>query len=198
MTGHDIPLLLTASRLTLAPVLWRLAWVGRGRLFCAGLLAELALDIADGVLARRISPPAALARQRRWDGAVDATIYFSVPWCVLRLRPGVVRAQAGPLAALLAAHLIDLAVGVARFGQLPRYHTWSFKLTAGALGLAVPTLFWRGDTSGPFRLALLAATLAHAENVAITLALPGWQAPVPTLLHAIKARDNRLGGDGHH
>jgi len=190
MKTPDVPLLLTVARLALAPALWRLAWRRRERLFCAGLLAELALDIADGVLARRISPPATLARQRRWDGAVDAVIYLSVPWCVLRLRPGVVRAQAGPLAALLAAHLIDFAAGVARFGQLPRYHAWSFKLTAGALGLAVPTLFRWGDGSRPFRLALLAATLAHAENVAITLALPGWQTPVPTLLHAFQARDD--------
>ena len=98
------------------------------------------------------------------------------------------RAQAVPLAALLAAHLIDFAAGMARFGQLPRYHTWSFKLTAGALGLAIPTLFRWGDASRPFRLALLAATLAHAENVAITMALPEWQTPVPTLLHAFWMR----------
>lgn len=184
MKGMDFPLLLTGARLALAPILGALAWRGHGKPFCCCLLAELGLDIADGVLARRFSPPATLARQRWWDGRVDAAIYCAVPWCVWRLRPGVVRAQAGPLAALAGAHLLNLATGLARFGRLPRYHTLSFKLTAGALGLAVPTLFTRGAASRPFRLALLAATLAHLENVAITLTLPEWRAAVPTWWHA--------------
>ncbi|CAA9583993.1 MAG: hypothetical protein AVDCRST_MAG88-3689, partial [uncultured Thermomicrobiales bacterium] len=63
-------------------------------------------------------------------------------------------------------------------------HIWSHP----ALGLAVPTLFTRGVRSRPFRLALLAATLAHLENVAITLTLAEWRASVPTLWHALHGR----------
>lgn len=188
MSRADFPSLLTGARLALAPLLGLLAWRRRGTPFCACLLAALGLDIADGVLARRFSPPVALARQRRWDGRVDAVIYLTAPWAIWRLRPGVARAQAGPLAALAGAHLLNLATGWARFGRLPRYHTRSFKLSAGALGLAVPTLFTRGVRSRPFRLALLAATAAHLENVAITLTLAEWRAPVPTLWHALHAR----------
>lgn len=191
MKGADFPLLLTGTRLALAPLLGLLTWRGRGKLFCYCLLAELGLDIADGVLARRFSPFAALARQRRCDGLVDAVIYLTVPWYIWWLRPGVVRAHAGPLAALVGAHLLNLATGLVKFRRLPRYHTRSFKLSVGALGLAVPTLFIDGVRSRPFRVALLAATVAHLENIAITLTLVEWRAAVPTLWHALHMRRRR-------
>ena len=178
------PWFLTLSRFALAPVLVVCAWRRAGMPFCALLVASLGMDIADGVLARRWLNPAALARQRRWDGGADAVLYGIAPLCLWRLRPGLPRAQAMPLVLLLLAHLLDLAAGLAKFRRLPRYHTRSFRISAGALGLAVPTLFTHGDRAAPFEFALWAATAAHIENILITHSLTYWRASVPTLRDA--------------
>src|SRR5262249_54297956 len=149
--------------------------------FCALLTAALALDIVDGVLARRLSPPGLLRQQRVWDGRVDALVYVAVPLCVLRLRPDVLRTHRHLAALFVVAHLLDAATGLWKWHRLPRYHSWSFKYSAGAMGFTLPTLLIGEGDGRLFRMALGAAILSHGENIAITCAMRTWSSDVPSL-----------------
>src|SRR5919197_5710701 len=66
-----IPAGLSLLRLLAVPWVVRLARRGaRGRC-CAAIATLVAIDLVDGILARRIGDPAALRRQRRMDSAAD-------------------------------------------------------------------------------------------------------------------------------
>src|SRR5205085_12145001 len=124
MTGRafrHIPAGMTVLRLLAVPWVVRLAQRGaRGRC-CAAMATLVGIDLADGILARRIGDPAALPRQRRMDGATDLAFAAAVPPCVYWVRPELLRQERGPITLVVTAQAASLVACDARFTRLPRY-----------------------------------------------------------------------------
>jgi hypothetical protein len=64
---------------------------------------HLVIDLADGILARRIGDPTALRRQRALDSVADVALRLTAPLCARRLCPTLLRQEAVPIANLAAA-----------------------------------------------------------------------------------------------
>src|SRR5262249_10493283 len=86
------------------------------------------------------------------------------------------------------------ATGLWKWHRLPRYHSWSFKYSAGAMGFTLPTLLIGEGDGRLFRIALGAAILAHGENIAITCAMRTWSSDVPSLWHLLPEREQLAAG----
>ena len=183
-----LPAGLSGLRLLAAPGLVRLARRSARGQWCTAVAMLVALDLADGILARRIGHAAALRRQRALDGLADAVLDAVVPVGACQLRPELLRQERVPLAVLAAAQAASVLACAAKFRRLPRYHTVLFKWSAGSLGVALAGRVAGGRLSVAFRPAVAVVALAHLEALAITLVLDHYEQPVPTV-GAVLGRD---------
>lgn len=177
-TLRHVPAGLSLLRLVAAPPVVRLAQRGARGPCSAAMAALVAVDLADGILARRIGDPVALRRQRRLDGIADLAFCAIIPLCVGRLRPEMVREERVPIALVTAAQGASVLACLARFGRLPLYHTAAYKWTSGTLGAALAGRIAGGWLSAGFRPAVALLALAHLEALAITLLLDTYRRPV--------------------
>ena len=184
-TGMNVPNLLSALRIVLAPMLLVLAWFGAGRVFLAGLCVSLASDIVDGKLARKLGQTSELGA--KLDSWGDFATYMCVPWCAAWLRPDFVRTEWMFFAAVVASYTIPVAIGFLKYRRLTSYHTKAATLGAYLVGGATVVIF-AGGPAWPFRLATAVLVYAELEEIAITCLLRSWRANVPTLGHALALR----------
>ncbi|HEX7606596.1 MAG TPA: hypothetical protein VF348_07785, partial [Usitatibacter sp.] len=90
---------------------------------------------------------------------------------------------AGVVGTLALNHLVEFI----KFRRESSYHTWLSKTWGVVLFVALVFLF-AGNNDGLVPWGLGLGLLSHAENLAITLALPVWQHDVPTIVHALAIR----------
>jgi phosphatidylserine synthase len=185
---RHIPAGLSVLRLLAVPWVVRLAQRrARGRC-CAAIATLVGIDLADGILARRIGDPIALRRQRALDGVADVALFVTAPLCARRLRPTLVRQEAVPITIVAAAQAASLVACYARFGRLPRYHTEVYKWSSGTMGVALAARVAGGRLALAFRPAVALLVLAHLEALAITLLLDSYRQPVATLWEVLDGR----------
>jgi phosphatidylserine synthase len=185
---RHIPAGLSVLRLLAVPWVVRLARRGaRGRC-CAAIATLVGIDLADGILARRIGDPVALHRQRRMDSAADLAFAVAVPPCVYWVRPELLRQERVPITLVGAAQAASLVACYARFGHLPRYHTEAYKWSSGTMGVALAARVAGGRLAIAFRPAVALLVLAHLEALAITLLLDAYRQPVATIWEVLDGR----------
>ena len=185
---RHIPAGLSVLRLFAVPWVVRLARQrARGRC-CAAMATLVGIDLADGILARRIGDPVALRRQRRMDSAADLAFAMAVPPCVYWVRPELLRQERVPITLVVAAQAASLVACYARFGRLPRYHTAAYKWSSGTMGVALAARVAGGRLAIAFRPVVALLVLAHLEALAITLLLDAYRQPVATVWEVLDGR----------
>ncbi|MBM3506729.1 MAG: CDP-alcohol phosphatidyltransferase family protein [Alphaproteobacteria bacterium] len=179
-----LPNLLSGLRIALVPVLLALAWMGQSSAFVVTFAVAAATDALDGYLARRLRQVTELGA--RLDSIGDIALYFSLPLAAWWLWPDLVRAEAVWVVAAAGSVGFAIVVGFVRFGRLPSHHTWAAKTVTALLPFACVALLLGYPTA--FHLAMAAMVAVAIEELAITLILPRWTTPVPTLLRALALR----------
>jgi hypothetical protein len=185
---RHIPVGMSVLRLLAVPWVVRLARRGSRSRCCAAMATLVGIDLADGILARRIGDPAALRRQRRMDGAADLAFAVAIPPCVYWVRPELLRQERGPITLVVAAQAASLVACYARFRRLPRYHTAAYKWSSGTMGVALAARVAGGRLAIAFRPAVALLVLAHLEALAITLLLDAYRQPVATIWDVLDGR----------
>jgi phosphatidylglycerophosphate synthase len=138
-------------RLLAVPWVVRLAHRrARGR-SCAAVATLVVINLADGILARRIGDPTALRCQRALDSVADVALCLTAPLCARRLCPTLLRQEAVPITIFAAAQAASLVACYARFGRLPRYHTEAYKWSSGTMGVALAARVAGGRLAIAFR-----------------------------------------------
>ncbi|HEX4934074.1 MAG TPA: CDP-alcohol phosphatidyltransferase family protein [Gemmatimonadaceae bacterium] len=184
--GWGLSLGLTLLRLLLAPACVILARdPSSGRAIAAALVAGFVSDVLDGVVARRAN--ASTAFLRRLDSGVDTVFYLGIAWAAWRLFPGVMRANAWLIAAVLVAEGLNYVAAYLRFGQAPAYHAISAKAFGLLLFVALLVLFGTGERA-LLAPALVLGVLATAESIAISCVLPVARHDVASLAVALRLR----------
>lgn len=177
------PNFLSGFRLVAAPFLLLLAWLGHPHLFLALLALSLFSDSIDGFVARRLNMASELGT--RLDSWGDLATYFTVPVCAWWLWPEILRREKWFVFLVVAAYVIPIAAGFAKFGRLPSYHTWAAKASAVLMSVAVFVLFI-SNTAWPFRIAAVLQALVACEEVAITLKLSKLRGNVKSYWHVVR------------
>jgi CDP-diacylglycerol---glycerol-3-phosphate 3-phosphatidyltransferase len=177
---------LSLLRLALLPVQAGLAFAGQAGPFLATFAAAMASDVVDGQVARRLGQATPLGA--KLDSIADLATWAFLPLCLFWLWPDVITAQAPWLAVAIVAFALPTTVGLLRWGRLTSYHTFGAKLCSWAMAVGALALVVAGEDA-LFHAATLLLALSAIEELAITFVLPSWRADVPSLLHALRARD---------
>ena len=146
----------------------------------------MASDVADGQVARRFGKPTALGA--KLDSVADLATWAFLPLCLFWLWPDVITGQAPWLAIAIAAFAAPTIIGLLRFGRLTSYHTYGAKICSWAMAIGALALVAAGNDA-LFHAAAVVLVLSAVEEVAITAVLPSWRADVPSLVHALHARE---------
>jgi phosphatidylglycerophosphate synthase len=183
-----IPLLLTALRALLAPVIVVLALfnpvpLALGICLSMGFLS----DVFDGIIARRLG--VATPKLRRLDSGADTLFYVAASFAAWHLYPQVIKENSIALVLLILLELGRYAVDLAKFGREASYHMWSSKAWGIVLFVAFLALLAFGYTGRWIAMALYVGIVADIEGLAISFVLVEWKSDVPSILHAIKFRD---------
>lgn len=150
-------------------------------LFALALLS----DALDGPLARRLGQETAFgARLDQWG---DFALWAALPLAAWWLWPEIIRREAWYVVLAVSCMLLPTAIAFVKYRAVPGYHTWSVKLGAIAMGIAVPLLLLF-DIAWPFRAAALFQVACAIDELGITLLSPGCRNDVPSVWHAARIR----------
>lgn len=183
----NLPNVITGIRLAVSPALAVLALAGRGDLFLYLFLALEATDLLDGLLARVLDAQTELGA--RLDSIADLVMYGLLLGGLALLEAEVLLGEWPWIALVPLTYAASWIVSLAKFGQMPSYHTLtaraSYFLVIGATaGLLALELVW------PVRVAAGAVAVTNLEAVAITLVL---EAPRSDLASVLSALDEDRG-----
>lgn len=181
----NVPNLLSGIRFVGAFAIVGLALLGLDSYLIPTIVVLMLTDWFDGKIAVRFHQQTAFGA--RLDSLADVSFYSAALFAMAWLRTELVLAELGWLIPGMAAYLVNCLLGLARFGQVPTYHTrgakiaWLFS-TLAILGVLGARLGW------PLRAAGVWVLLVNLEAILITLTLPRCEVDVPSLYHAIKLR----------
>ena len=185
-TKRTIPWAMATSRAALGPIMvLGAACRWNGIAMAAMVVAALASDIFDGVLARRWDCDTAAVRL--FDTIADTIFYLCTGWALWLAHPHICRANATLLAIVVAAEVIRYTFDFFKFGKPASYHsylakTWGLFLAAGVITAFCSSFSW------PLRLSLWIGILNQIEGAMMSLILPVWTRDVKTLAAAWRLR----------
>ncbi len=185
--ARSIPLLLTALRAALAPVVALLALFHPSRpAFGACLIAAFLTDVFDGIIARRLG--IATPDLRRFDSLADSLFYAAATFAAWRLYPWAITGRAVPLVLLAILEVSRYAFDAVKFRREASFHMWSSKLWGLALFAGFFSLLALGSDDAWLTAAVYMGVIADLEGLAISMVLREWRSDVPTMLHALRLR----------
>jgi CDP-diacylglycerol--glycerol-3-phosphate 3-phosphatidyltransferase len=179
----NAPNALSAFRIASVPLLLGLAFQGAQHAFLVLFALGLLSDALDGPLARRLGQAAPFgARLDQWG---DFALWASLPLAAWWLWPEIIRRETWYVVLAVSCMVLPTAIAFLKYRAVPGYHTWSVKLGAIAMGIAVPLLLLF-DVGWPFRVAALFQLACAADELGITLLSPECRNDVPSVFHAAR------------
>lgn len=184
----NLPNLLSAFRIACVPLLLALAWNGATGSFLTIFGLGLISDVLDGALARRLGQESDFgARLDQWG---DFALWLALPFSAWWLWPEMVLRESAYIVLAVVCMVLPTTIAYARYRAVPGYHTWSVKIGAILMGIAVPLLLLF-DVALPFRFAALFQLVCGVDELGITLLLRECQHDVPSVLHAMRRRRSK-------
>lgn len=181
----NLPNVISALRILMAPLLAVLAFRGWGLAFTLLLTASLLTDALDGYLARLLNQRTPLGAQLdSWGDFLTVLVY---PGAALWLQPVLLKQNLSWAAVAGLAYFCPIAFGFLKYGRLTSYHTRLMSVSAYLMGGAV-IAFFAGWSDLPLHLACIVLVAAGAEEIAISAMLPVWQANVRDFRQAAAVR----------
>jgi CDP-diacylglycerol--glycerol-3-phosphate 3-phosphatidyltransferase len=181
----NAPNLVSAFRIACVPALLGLAWQGAVGAFLVLFGLGLASDVLDGALARRLGQETDFgARLDQWG---DFALWLCLPVAAWWLWPAIIAREAPYVGLALGCMLLPTAIAYAKYRAVPGYHTWSVKIGAIAMGVAVPLLLLF-EIAWPFRIAALFQVVCAIDELGITLLSAECRHDVPSVFHAARSR----------
>ena len=182
-----IPWLMAGGRAVLGPVLIVGAKCGWNGLTLAGLVvAALASDIYDGVLARRWGCDT--AGVRLFDSMADTVFYLCTAVALWVRVPPIWRSYGWLLGCLLAMEALRFGFDFVKFGKPASYHSYLAKAWGLVMAVAVVAVFAMGRGSLLIPVALGMGILCDVEGLAMSVVMPVWRKDVTTLGEAWRLR----------
>jgi phosphatidylglycerophosphate synthase len=183
----SIPLLLTASRAMLAPVMLLLAWFNpRPLAFAACLILAFLSDVFDGILARRLN--VATPGLRRLDSIADSVFYVAALLAAWHLHPLELREYLPALVVLAAIEMARYVFDLWKFRREAAYHLWSSKLWGICLFVGFFALLVLGRGGIFVAVPIYVGVLVDLEGLAVSFVLRAWKSDVPSVVHAWRLR----------
>jgi CDP-diacylglycerol--glycerol-3-phosphate 3-phosphatidyltransferase len=183
LSRSTIPLLLTALRAILAPVLLLLAWCyPRPAAFGICLILAFLSDVFDGILARRFN--VATPGLRRLDSIADSVFYVAALLAAWHLHPSALREYLPALVVLATIEVARYAFDLWKFRREAAYHLWSSKLWGICLFVGFFSLLVLGRGGLFVGVPIYLGILVDLEGLLVSFVLREWASDVPSIVHA--------------
>lgn len=181
------PWALVGLRLALGPTVVLFAWHGiQGLPMALAVLAALASDVYDGIIARKVG--VATVALRRADSIVDTIFYLAAAWSAWLVAPFVVKSVAKLLISLGVLEISRYIFDYLKFRREASYHSYLAKVWGLVLAAALIMLLAFNISGWLLRTALWLGIVSDIEGLAISLLLPDWAHDVRSVLHAHRLR----------
>ena len=182
-SNYNLPNLVSAIRLLMAPVLLALAIMQQPEWFIWALVFTVFTDVLDGFLARTLNQITELGSHL--DSWGDFAVYTVMAISALVLWEEIVYQEITSFIIIVMSFTVPVIIGLIKFKAITSYHTWSVKLAVGLTIISYVLLFSE-LASWPFKVAAIACAYAGIEEILISLILKHERVDVRTLWHAIK------------
>ncbi len=187
MQSHHIPIMLTITRMLLAPVMvWLAICNPLPMLFGICLVIAFLSDVFDGIIARRLN--VATPNLRRLDSITDSIFYIAAMFAAWCLHPEIIKSHRTALIALISIEITRYIFDLIKYRRETSYHMWSSKLWGIFLFIGFIQILVMGKDGVWVELAIYMGILADIEGLVISLILKNWKNDVPTFIHALKLR----------
>ena len=155
--------------------------------FVPGLWSVVLLDVADGMIARRLG--VATRKLREVDSAADFMTVMMVAASGWLTHPEAFAPFVRLFFALVVAQFVSQAPALLKFGRIPPYHSYSARLSGGVLFLAALELFMNGRAGNLLYVAVIVSFISHLDRLVITLILPSYPGNyIKGFWHALQIR----------
>lgn len=186
MNLAQVPSLFIGFRFVMALLLlWDASDHQTGTWFVVGYSLAIVSDIFDGIIARRLGVSTPKLRQA--DSWADICLFLVVAVSTWLVHPEVILAFRVPLLIALFAQLSLFGLSLAKFQQMPSFHTYTAKAWGLALLMATISVFGFGVAT-PLWGAIFLCLLNTTEEILMTLILDEWHCDVLSILHARELR----------
>lgn len=185
----NIPTLLIAFRLLLAPVILALAYFQGGSsrtLITVFMLLGLVSDILDGIVARHQGISS--EKLRRMDSQVDMVFWLSIGVATWLIYPKLIEDNIVPIRWILIMEGMCYVISLMKFGKETCSHAFLSKLWGISLFIAFTSLLGFNYAGFSFQCAIVLGLVSHVDRILITLILPKWAHDVPSVYHAYLIR----------
>jgi phosphatidylglycerophosphate synthase len=183
---------MTVGRVLFAPlVIWLALRVHNGWLISACIVAEVLLDVFDGMVARRFGVATPLLR--RIDSVIDTIFFLAVLYVAWTQHHEAVRQQRWWLGGLIGMEIARYAFDYLKFHREAAYHMWSAKAWGLLLGAAVIALLGFNQSGWFLSAALVAGIVCDFEGLLISTLLLESVEDVPHFRRALQLRTEQQG-----
>jgi cardiolipin synthase (CMP-forming) len=164
-TVFTVPNLLSGYRIVVFPFIFWLIWSGQERLFAWFLVISLLTDIADGWIARHFNLQTELGA--RLDSTADYGTFILAFYGIFAFKWPDFGSNQWGLWLFLGFFIAEFSFVLWKYGHIPGFHLWSFKVTGYVQGLFFGVLFLWGFQPILFWLAMLVGCYACLETIAV-------------------------------
>jgi phosphatidylglycerophosphate synthase len=172
MRASQIPNVISALRILLAPALWLLASAGHRPAFAWLVAIALVSDIADGTIARAFGFTSKLGAVL--DSIADLLLFVAAFRGFWIFFPDIVAVHGRIILVVLAVWVGTSVLGLFRYRRLASFHTWLTRICSYALGTFLVVVFFVGFVPWLFWTAITLVLVSQAEECAMLLLLPEW------------------------
>jgi len=181
-----VPNLITLARVLMAPALAWLAATGHETAFAWVLIAALASDLADGLVARMFHLGTRFGAL--FDSIADVLTLSVAAYGIWVFHREVLLDHRLACGAAIGGGLAVFIAGLLRYGRIASFHTYAAKATAYVLGFFLATLFLFGFVPLLFAATVVLSVLGSVEELALIWYLPRWRADVRGLWWVLRER----------
>ena len=169
---RHLPNAISVARLASTPVLVWLAWTSRETAFTWLLIAALASDAVDGMLARSFGWASSIGSL--FDSVADATLMLTTAYGVWVFHPYVFTEYGVIIWTVIALWAVEHIVALVRYGRLSSFHTALVRHGVLVFSIFLGVLFLFGFQLWLFYLSAILSVAAVLEQLAMIALLPEW------------------------
>lgn len=184
---QNIPHLLSAFRLVVAPLAAWMAFEGHRDAFFLLIIASLFTDLVDGPIARWLDQESHFGA--KLDTVADGVTLLAGIVGLFLLEVDTLRPELPWLALFLASYGAAALTGLVKFGVLPAYHLYLSKLAAVGAALFFIAFYLTGYSRVFFLAVIGLGGLANVESLLLTLRLRRFRTDIPSIFAVPARRD---------
>lgn len=187
----NVPNILSLYRILAFPFLVWFILAEHGSLFAIFLIINLLTDAIDGIIARQFGMQTELGS--RLDSIGDMTTYIAGFWGIYVFKWEEIAPHVIPFAVFAALCVVLVILALIKFGRLPSFHLYSWKIGGYIQGIFFIVLFSFGLYLPLYYIMVSWSILAALEHIIIQCIIPRMRSNVKGLYWVLRERKNGHG-----